>query len=180
MVAIIWLMLAAGIWLVDSAVRGRAPIATVKELISSGNLSAINVAKTTASTSSGGSAPTVVPSGDVKSWIDQAAAILEANGQPITDADKAALATFVKYESNGNPNAINLWDSNAKKGIPSKGLMQTIDPTFNRWALPGHSDIWNPVDNIIAGYRYAVSRYGSLDKTPGMISLANGGGWKGY
>lgn len=181
MVAIVWLMLAAGVWLIDSAVRGRAPIETVKALISGGDLSAINQTSHSVKTSSASpNAPTVTPTGNVKSWIDQAADILAANGQPITEADKTALATFIKYESGGRPNAINNWDSNAAKGTPSKGLMQTIDPTFNAHALPGHTDIWNPVDNIIAGYRYAVSRYGSLYNTPGMISLANGGGWKGY
>ena len=38
---------------------------------------------------------------------------------------------IIQHESGGNPNAINNWDSNAAAGMPSKGLMQTIDPTFN-------------------------------------------------
>ena len=71
-------------------------------------------------------------------------------------------------------------NSNAKRGTPSKGLMQTIDSTFNAYKLPGHEDIWNPVDNAIAAIRYAVSRYGSLDNVPGIKSLANGGGYIGY
>ncbi len=40
----------------------------------------------------------------------------------------------MKTESNGNPNAINNWDINAKNGTPSKGLMQVIDPTFRAYA----------------------------------------------
>ena len=68
----------------------------------------------------------------------------------------------MQTESGGNPRAINLWDSNAKAGIPSKGLMQVIDPTFNAYAGPYRSlGIWNPLANIYAAVAYAISRYGS-------------------
>jgi hypothetical protein len=70
--------------------------------------------------------------------------------------------TQMNTESGGNPRAINLWDSNAKAGIPSKGLMQVIDPTFNAYAGPYRSlGIWNPLANIYAAVAYALSRYGS-------------------
>ena len=43
--------------------------------------------------------------------------------------------TVLKYigqlESNHNPGAVNNWDSNAAAGIPSKGIMQFIQPTFD-------------------------------------------------
>ena len=69
----------------------------------------------------------------------------------------------MKTESGGNPRAINLWDSNAKKGTPSKGLMQVIDPTFKSYARKGYAkDIYDPLSNILASVRYAKSRYGSL------------------
>jgi SLT domain-containing protein len=58
--------------------------------------------------------------------------------------------------------------------------MQTIDSTFSSYALPGHTDIWNPVDNIVAGVRYALSRYGSLDDVPGVAAVHNGGSYVGY
>ena len=58
--------------------------------------------------------------------------------------------------------------------------MQTIDSTFNSYALPGHKDIWNPVDNIIAGVRYALSRYGTLDNVPGVAAVHSGGSYVGY
>ena len=90
------------------------------------------------------------------------------------------LRTIAMHESSGNPRAINDWDSNAKAGHPSKGLMQTIDSTFAAHALPGYGDIWNPVDNAIAAIRYAKSRYGSLRNVPGIISLAKGGKYIGY
>jgi uncharacterized protein YukE len=71
-------------------------------------------------------------------------------------------------------------NSNAAKGTPSKGLMQCIDPTFNSYKLPGHGDIWNPVDNICAGVNYAISRYGSLDNVPGIKAMSGGGAYRGY
>ena len=55
-------------------------------------------------------------------------------------------------------------NSNAQAGHPSKGLMQCIDSTFNAHSLPGHTDIYNPVDNIIAGVAYPKDmhdRFGS-------------------
>lgn len=96
-----------------------------------------------------------VPTGKIKDWIVKALGIIK---------EKLSLSkgvyNIIKHESGGNPRAINLWDSNAKAGHPSKGLMQTIDPTFNAYSIKGHKDIWNPIDNIIAGTRYAISRYG--------------------
>ena len=75
---------------------------------------------------------------------------------------------------------MNNWDSNAAKGTPSKGLMQTIDPTFNAYSLPGHKNIYDPVDNIIAGVRYAMERYGSVSNVPGVVAMKTGTGYRGY
>jgi SLT domain-containing protein len=70
--------------------------------------------------------------------------------------------TQMNTESGGNPNAINLWDSNAKAGIPSQGLMQVIPPTFAAYAGPFRSrGILDPLANIYAAVAYAVARYGA-------------------
>src|SRR5206468_1151022 len=54
-------------------------------------------------------------------------------------------------------------DSNAKRGDPSRGLMQTIGATFEHYRLKSlPDDIYNPVANIVAGIRYILSRYGSI------------------
>jgi len=130
---------------------------------------------------SSGAPPMQRPSGDVAQWIQQAMAILRQQGINLSPADASYIATIIQYESGGNPNAINLWDSNAAAGHPSKGLMQTIDPTFNSYALSGHTNVYNPVDNIIAGTRYALSRYGSLSNVPGIRNiLHHSGGYVGY
>lgn len=71
----------------------------------------------------------------------------------------------MNQESGGNPRAINLWDSNAKKGIPSKGLMQVIDPTFRAYHDSRTSnDIYDPLANVVASMKYALARYGSLPR----------------
>ena len=55
-----------------------------------------------------------------------------------------------------------------------------IGPTFHAYALPGHHDIWNPVDNMIAAFRYAISRYGSMNNIPGVMAVRQGGSYMGY
>lgn len=121
-----------------------------------------------------------MPSGDVRMWMDEARQILLQMGYSPSQIDENAIATIIAHESGGNPQAINLTDSNAAAGHPSKGLMQTIDGTFNAYMAPGHGDVWNPVDNIVAGVRYAIARYGSLDQVPGVVAVANGHGYQGY
>jgi SLT domain-containing protein/phage-related protein len=73
------------------------------------------------------------------------------------------LSVLIRRESNWNPRAQNNWDSNAAKGTPSKGLMQTIDPTFQRHRDPRlPNDPFDPMANIVAGINYIKSRYGSI------------------
>ncbi len=95
--------------------------------------------------------------GNLGAWIQQA---IKLTGVPGSWA--GALARRAMFESGGNPKAINLTDSNARAGHPSKGLMQTIDSTFNAYKLPGMNDIWNPVHNLAAAIRYILARYGSI------------------
>jgi SLT domain-containing protein len=81
-------------------------------------------------------------------------------------------------ESGGNPNAINLWDSNAAAGHPSMGLMQVIGPTFESYRSPALPDnILDPLANIYAAINYARASYG-----PNLSALGQGhgydsGGW---
>lgn len=130
--------------------------------------------------SSGGPPSGSPPPGNVQEWIKEAIKILQENGIPVTDDNIDEIWKIIEKESSGNPHAINLWDSNYQAGHPSKGLMQCIDSTFNAHKLPGHDDIWNPVDNIIAGVRYTFSRYGGFEGHPGLKAMAHGGGYQGY
>ena len=108
------------------------------------------------------------PSAGVEQWRSLAKYALQLTGQ-YTESNLDRLLMQMQTESGGNPNAINNWDINAKRGTPSKGLMQVIDPTFQAYKYPGYDNIWDPLSNILASIRYTLSRYGSL---------ANG--WKGH
>lgn len=84
----------------------------------------------------------------------------------------------MNQESGGNPNAINLWDSNAMAGHPSKGLMQTIPGTFAAYAGPfAGRGIFDPFANIYAGLNYAIHRYGSLQYAMDKPGGYRNGGW---
>ncbi|MFI9234503.1 transglycosylase SLT domain-containing protein [Streptomyces cinnamoneus] len=94
-------------------------------------------------------------------WIKQSLDIMKAKGIP---GSYNGIYRNIMRESTGNPKAINLWDSNAAKGIPSKGLLQVIDPTFKAYHVEGTSwDIYDPVANITAACNYAWKVYGSMD-----------------
>jgi LysM repeat protein len=121
-----------------------------------------------------------VVGGKVGSWIAKAQAVLKAHGVPLSKMNAHDINLIIQHESGGNPKAVNHWDSNAAAGHPSKGLMQTIGPTFNAYKLPGHGHILDPVDNIIAGVRYAISRYGSISNVPGVRNVHHGGSYVGY
>ncbi|MFF3416817.1 transglycosylase SLT domain-containing protein [Streptomyces sp. NPDC002698] len=126
-------------------------------------------------------------SGDnVTRWTPQVKMALAQLGLP-ADALKLVLHR-IGVESGGNPNAINNWDSNAKAGYPSQGLMQTIPQTFKRWAGPYLSrGITDPMANIYAGLNYAVHRYsdwrkalsGNKGYATGTDGAAKGWAWVG-
>lgn len=96
-----------------------------------------------------------VGSPDLDGWITRAMQIAG-----VGEGWRPGLTTLIGRESAGNPNAINNWDSNAKAGDPSRGLMQTIGATFEAYrdkSLP--DNIYDPVANIVAGIHYIQSRY---------------------
>ena len=115
----------------------------------------------------------------VQRWRPYVIQALKANGFDASDYQVAAWMRVIQRESNGNPKAINLWDSNAKAGIPSMGLVQTIGPTFNAYKFPGHNDVYNGYDDLLAGIHYMKAIYGSgssaFARVSGPEGYANGG-----
>lgn len=94
-------------------------------------------------------------------WIREALAIMDDRGIPGT---YDGLYRNIMRESSGDPDAINLWDVNARNGTPSIGLLQVIKPTFDAYHVSGTSfDIYDPVANICAAANYAADRYGTID-----------------
>ncbi|MET9535621.1 MULTISPECIES: transglycosylase SLT domain-containing protein [unclassified Streptomyces] len=106
-------------------------------------------------------ARTPVYANNLDGWIRHALAIMQAKGIP---GSYDGLQRNIMRESGGNPMAINNWDINAQNGVPSKGLLQTIQPTFDTYHVAGTStNIYDPVANITAAANYAAANYGSID-----------------
>jgi phage-related protein len=86
----------------------------------------------------------------------------------------------MQTESSGNPNVINTWDSNARAGHPSQGLMQVIPSTFGQYHVAGTSwNILDPLANIAAALNYAKHNKG-FGSGPGQVGSGHGydtGGW---
>ncbi|WP_280256172.1 transglycosylase SLT domain-containing protein [Nocardia abscessus] len=73
---------------------------------------------------------------------------------------KRGYQVLIERESNGNPNAVNNWDSNAAAGKASRGLTQTIPGTFSAYHVAGTSNnIHDPVANVAASMNYVMERY---------------------
>lgn len=115
----------------------------------------------------------------VSRWKPYVVRALKANGFGATASQVSAWMRVIARESNGNPRAINLWDPNAKKGIPSMGLVQTIRPTFEAYKFSGHGQIYNGYDDLLAGINYMKHIYGKGDSAFARVSgpegYANGG-----
>ncbi|MGO3073404.1 MAG: phage tail tape measure protein [Pseudolactococcus laudensis] len=116
------------------------------------------------------------PSGSgVQRWSSQVKQALSANGlsteQDMIDRILRQIAT----ESSGNEKAVqgDIGDINNATGDLAKGLMQTISSTFNAYKFPGHGDIFNGYDNLLAAINYAKNRYGSS-----LSFLGNGHGYE--
>ncbi|RKN40375.1 transglycosylase SLT domain-containing protein [Streptomyces hoynatensis] len=98
---------------------------------------------------------------DIDRWINKALEVMHKHDIPGT---YDGIYRNLMRESSGDPHTINMWDENAQKNIPSKGLLQVIDPTFEQYHVDGTSnDIYDPVANIVAACNYAADRYGSMD-----------------
>ncbi|WP_246108856.1 transglycosylase SLT domain-containing protein [Streptomyces sedi] len=98
-------------------------------------------------------------------WIREAMDIMDDHDIP---GSYEGIHRNIIRESSGDPNAINNWDINAQNGVPSKGLLQVIKPTFDAYHVEGTAyDQYDPVANIVAACNYAADRYGSMDNVNG-------------
>lgn len=97
----------------------------------------------------------------------------------VSAGDISHIMNVIQHESGGRANAVNNWDSNAAKGTPSKGILQFIEPTFRTYAMPGHTNILSPLDQLLAMFNDTTWR---SDLTLGGWGPSGGrryanGGW---
>jgi phage-related minor tail protein len=124
----------------------------------------------------------LVGGGGAETWrgvVNQALAIM---GLPLSLAD--ITLRRLQQESGGSASIVNNWDSNARRGTPSVGLMQVIGPTYAANRHPRfdtgpyvHGVSINPLANILASMTYALKRYGSLPAAYGRPGGYDSGGW---
>ena len=116
------------------------------------------------------------PSGSgVQRWAGQVKQALAANGLSTSQDMIDRVLRQIASESSGNEKAVqgNIGDINNITGDLAKGLMQTISSTFNANKFPGHGDIFNGYDNLLAALNYAKKKYG-----PSLSFLGNGHGYE--
>lgn len=113
--------------------------------------------------------------GNVESWRPLVLQALRMLNLPTDWAD--ITLRRMNQESGGNPRAVNLWDINAKRGDPSKGLMQVIGSTFRAYRdTRAPDDVFDPLANVLASMKYAMSRYHNLPAAYGRPGGYDDGG----
>lgn len=120
-------------------------------------------------------APAAPAGKGVERWRPTVIQALKKNGLSTSSSMVARVLRQIATESGGNERAVqgNIGDINNITGDLAKGLMQTISATFNAYKFPGHGNIFNGYDNLLAALNYAKHRYG-----PSLSFLGNGHGYE--
>ncbi|WP_139104618.1 hypothetical protein [Gordonia sp. UCD-TK1] len=102
------------------------------------------------------------PSGGAEQWRPLAQWAIDYVNQSMKGpAQLQAMVEQIGDESGGNPKAQNNYDINAQNGVPSGGLLQVIEPTFQANRDPKlPNDKFHPGANLVAALRYYVPKYG--------------------
>lgn len=94
-------------------------------------------------------------------------------GVHLTQLQIQKMLRQIQTESGGNAKIKQqIHDINSATGHPAEGLLQFRQDTFNSWAIPGHTDIWNGLDQILA----AINCLNHGGET-GWAGFGEGHGW---
>ena len=112
-----------------------------------------------------GAIPVVAPAGvnkieapaskkQLNTWVNEALQDLEKAHVDVSKVKPEKILEIIDLESSGRVNVVN-------DHVPDQrvGLMQATTSLFDKYSLPGHNDIHNPVDNVIAGVRRVLDKY---------------------
>lgn len=132
------------------------------------------IASAKKNTADGGGSQGAPAGSGVTRWTDQVKSALQANGLSTSQDMVDRVLRQIQTESGGNEKAVQggYTDVNTLSGDLAKGLMQTISTTFNANKFPGHGDIFNGYDNLLAALNYAKKTYG-----PNLSYLGQGHGY---
>ncbi|KAF0553414.1 tape measure protein [Pediococcus acidilactici] len=106
----------------------------------------------------------------VQRWRSDVKRALSKLGLSTSASMVSRVLRQINTESKGDPKIMGGTDGLADGH--AMGLMQVKPGTFRAYHLPGHNNIWNGFDNMLAGLNYAKHRYGS-----GLSFLGNGHGY---
>ena len=99
------------------------------------------------STVATGDGATTAINGDWTEAIKHAAKMMNVN---LDQNGLNAVLRRINQESGGSETVTNNWDSNARAGHPSTGLLQYIQPTFDTWKVQGYEDIHKGFHQLLA------------------------------
>ncbi|KRM23753.1 tape measure protein [Schleiferilactobacillus harbinensis] len=116
-----------------------------------------------------------------QAWLPIVEKLMQQMGANPPNGISSEAAAFVREiarESGGNPTIRQtVWDKNMANGDPAEGLLQFIPSTFMSYAVPGHTNILNGEDQIMAtinAYMHSGA-WGNIGTGEQIDFLANGG-----
>lgn len=114
-------------------------------------------------TTTGGGATTAI-NGDWTEAVKHAAKMMNVN---LDQNGLNAVLRRINQESGGSETVTNNWDSNAQAGHPSTGLLQYIQPTFDKWKVQGYEDIHKGFHQLLALF----------NDSNWLADISHAGGW---